>query len=154
MAAFNDRIEQRAILRAPVDRVWRALTDTTKFCEWFGAELKGRFEPGARIDASNYFEGYGDRNWAFLVDRVEPMRLLSWRWHPFPVRRDVDYEAETPTLVVFELAHDPNGTLVTVTETGFESLPADRREEAYEAHVGGWADQLNSLDRFVRSKAA
>src|SRR5215469_4988343 len=123
----TDRIEKSIVLRAPRARVWQALADSGAFGKWFGVELAGPFEPGARLAGRVTHEGYKHVPFEITVERMEPERLLSWRWHPNSVDADVDYAAEPTTLVVFELADVAEGTRLTVVESGFDGIPLARR---------------------------
>ena len=83
------------------------------------------------------------------VERVEPERLLSFRWHPNAVESNVDYDQEPTTLVVFELKDSADGVLLTVDESGFDQLPAERRADAYRGNESGWAEQMDNIARHV-----
>jgi uncharacterized protein YndB with AHSA1/START domain len=106
----SDRIEKSIVLRAPRSRVWRALADAQAFGEWFGLKLSGSFAPGARLKGQVTQKGYEHVTMEIAVERMEPERLFSWRWHPHPVDSKVDYSTEPATLVVFELADAAEGT--------------------------------------------
>ena len=43
---MTDRIEKTIELKAPVSRVWKALTDHHEFGKWFKVRLEGPFVPG------------------------------------------------------------------------------------------------------------
>jgi uncharacterized protein YndB with AHSA1/START domain len=79
---------------------------------------------------------------------MEPERLLSWRWHPQAIDPQVDYSAEPTTLVVFELQDAPEGTLLTLVESGFEGIPPSRRE-AFGANERGWTIQMKAIEKYV-----
>lgn len=144
-----DRIERRALLKAPLERVWRAIADSGEFGGWFGMKLDGPFAPGSRVrgviaptkvdpevaKAQKPHEGLA---FELVVERVEPKRLLSFRWHPFAIERDVDYSAEPTTLVEFRLRQTPEGVELTITESGFDKIPLERRVKAFEANSAGW----------------
>jgi uncharacterized protein YndB with AHSA1/START domain len=104
-----DRIEKRIILHAPRSRVWRALTDSEAFGEWFGVKLNGAFVPGARLQGQITHKGYEHVPFEITVERMEPERLFSWRWHPHAINPAVDYSTEPTTLVVFELEEADQG---------------------------------------------
>ncbi len=148
-SADTDRIQKKIRLRAPRARVWRALTDTKEFGQWFGVALTGTFAPGARLRGAVTYPGYEHVTFDITVERMEPERLFSWRWHPYPVEPGLDYSAEPPTLVVFELEEVPEGTLLTVTESGFDAIPLARRAEAFRMNEQGWAEQMESIARHV-----
>ena len=146
-ARSTDRIERSVVLRAPRSKVWRALTDPKQFSEWFGATLRDPFVPGARVRGPVTQRDYEHLTMDITIDRVEPERLFSWRWHP---GGDPDIDpAEPMTLVVFELEEVPEGTRLTVTETGFDRVPVSRRGKAYRENDQGWAEQLEAITRYL-----
>ena len=147
----TDRIEKQIVLRAPQSRVWRALTSTEEFNAWFGVKLVGAFTPGARVSGLLTVTGYEHLAMEILVERVDPEKLFSYRWHPYAVDKNVDYSTEPMTLVEFRLAVVPGGTLLTVVESGFDRLPPARRAKAFRMNDRGWADQLKSIQRHVAS---
>jgi uncharacterized protein YndB with AHSA1/START domain len=149
----NDRIEERILLRVPLARVWRALTDAEEFGGWFGVKLAGTFVPGASVKGTITEKEYEGIPFEITVDRIEPQRLFSWRWHPYALDPDVDYSGEPPTLVVFELDEVAQDTVLTLVESGFDDIPSVRRAEAYRMHEEGWAAQMKSIERFL-AKAA
>jgi uncharacterized protein YndB with AHSA1/START domain len=83
------------------------------------------------------------------VERMEPERLFSMRWHPYPVDLTQDYSKEPTTLVEFELEETPEGTRVRVTESGYDQIPATRRSEAFRMNSEGWAEQVQNIARYV-----
>jgi len=148
-AASTDRIEKRIILRAPRARVWRALTDAEEFGTWFGFRMANPFAPGARVHGKVTTPGYEHLSFEMFIDRMEPERLFSWRWHPAAIDPAVDYSSEPTTLVTIELEEVPEGTRLTVVETGFDSLPAARRASAFRMNEEGWTIQLKNVERHV-----
>ncbi len=147
----TDRIERSIVINAPRERVWRAISNAEEFGTWFGVNLKGaRFEPGQKARGNITHPGYEHIVFEAVIDRVEPASLLSWRWHPYAVDQSVDYASEEPTLVTFTLADAPgNGTLLTVVESGFDKVPAHRREEAFRMNDRGWDAQLQNVVRHL-----
>jgi uncharacterized protein YndB with AHSA1/START domain len=144
-----DRIEKKIVLRAPRERVWRALSNAEEFGGWFGADLRGaRFAPGQTVRGKITYPGYEHLTLEVVIERMEEGRLLSWRWHPGAV--DTKDVAEEPmTRVVFELSDVPEGTLLTVVESGFDKLPAARRESAFKDNEGGWTEQMKNIEKHV-----
>jgi uncharacterized protein YndB with AHSA1/START domain len=149
----TDRIEKEVVLRAPRTRVWQALADARAFGEWFGVELPGPFAPGRRLTGRITSQGYEHVPFELTVERIEPERVLAWRWHPNSVDTGVDYSAEPTTLVVFELADVPDGTRLTVVESGFDGIPLLRRAEAYRGNDDGWAQQMVAIERYLSGSA-
>ncbi len=149
---MNDRIEKRIELKAPVSRVWRALTDYREFGEWFRVKLEGPFVPGQVSRGQIIYPGFEHLKWEAVVQKMEPERLFSFTWHPYAVDPEVDYSKESPTLVEFGLEKTATGTLLLLTESGFENIPADRRLEAFRGNDGGWTEQMKNIENHVAEK--
>jgi uncharacterized protein YndB with AHSA1/START domain len=145
----NDRIEKRIELKAPVARVWRAITDHREFGEWFRVKLDGPFVPGQPSRGQITYPGYEHLKWEAMVQKMEPERLFSFTWHPAAVEPGTDYSGEPSTLVEFRLEPSPRGTVLTIVESGFEKLPANRRAEAFRMNEGGWTEQVRNIERHV-----
>ena len=148
---MNDRIEKRIALKVPVSRLWRALTDHEQFGAWFQVKLEAPFEPGKEAVGQITHPGYEHVTWRAVVRQMVPERLFSLSWHPYAVKPDVDYSDEPQTLIEFRLEPQDEGTLLTLTESGFERIPADRRDEAFRMNEGGWTKQLENVERHVAS---
>jgi uncharacterized protein YndB with AHSA1/START domain len=146
---MNDRVEKRIELKAPVARVWRALTDYREFGEWFRVRLEGPFVPGQVARGQITYPGYEHVIWQATVQKMVPERYFSFTWHPYAVDSKVDYSEEQPTLVEFKLEGTPGGTLLLITESGFDKIPANRRDEAFRKNDGGWAAQLKNIEAHV-----
>jgi uncharacterized protein YndB with AHSA1/START domain len=146
---MNDRIEKSIELEAPVSRVWRALTDYREFGQWFRVELEGPFVPGQVSRGRITYPGYEHVTMQVTVQKMEHERLFSYTWHPYAIDPKVDYSHEPPTLVEFKLEKIPSGTRLTVTESGFDKIPANRRAEAFRKNESGWAAQLQNIERHV-----
>jgi uncharacterized protein YndB with AHSA1/START domain len=150
MAEQTDRIEKRVTMKAPRARVWRALTTPAEFGSWFGVNIPGPFTPGARITGSITHPEYSHLTFEITIEKVEPERLFSWRWHPNAIDPKRDYSSEETTLVTFELQDAPGGgTIVTVLETGFDRLPPARRAEAFRGNDEGWTAQMKNIRAHV-----
>ena len=150
MNSSTDRIERKILLKAPRARVWRALSNAEEFGGWFGVALKGKaFAAGKRVQGQITYPGYEHVVFDVLIERVEPERLLSWRWHPAAVEPSVDYSQEPTTLVVFELKEVDGGTLLSVVESGFDNVPPARRLEAFRMNSGGWDEQMQNIEKHV-----
>jgi len=149
----TDRIEKQIELRAPVSRVWRALSDYREFGEWFGVKLDGPFVVGQAARGRVTNPQYAHVTLVFVVEKMEPERLFSYTWHPYAVDMAKDYSAETPTLVEFHLEKTAAGTLLTVTESGFEKVPEERRAEAFQRNDGGWAQQMRQIEAYLAQHA-
>jgi uncharacterized protein YndB with AHSA1/START domain len=146
---MENRIEKRMELLAPVSRVWRALTDYREFGEWFRVKLDGPFVPGEISRGHITYPGYEHLQWEVVVQKMEPEKHFSFTWHPYAVDTNMDYSKEAPTLVEFRLEKSANGTLLVLTESGFDKIPSGRRREAFRRNDGGWAEQMRNLEKHV-----
>lgn len=146
----TDCIERSIHLKASRARVWRALSNAEEFGRWFGANLAGQhFAPGARASGPLTIAGYEHVTLDLIIERMEPERLLSYRWHPHAVDSAVDYSGEPRTLVAFTLEEVDGGTRLTVRESGFDAVPPHRRDLAVRMNTRGWEGQLRSIERHV-----
>jgi uncharacterized protein YndB with AHSA1/START domain len=149
MSTNTDRIEKEIVIKAPVKRVWRAVTDSGEFGEWFRVKLTSPFAAGKRISGPILHPGYEHIIWNATIEQIVPEKLFSWRWHPHAIDPNKDYSHEPTTLVVFELSEVPGGTLLKVTESGFDGIPIERRQTAYRGNGEGWAIQVGNVERYV-----
>ncbi len=149
----TDRIEKQIELKAPPSRVWRALTDHQEFGAWFGVNLESPFVPGQSTQGNITHPGYEHLVMEVVVQKMEAEQRFSFHWHPYAVDPSVDYSSETPTLVEFTLEPTGDGTLLRVTESGFDALPQARRDEAFRMNEGGWSAQITNIENYVRENA-
>ena len=149
---MENRIEKRIELKAPVSRVWRALTDHREFGQWFGVRIDAPFVAGQASSGQITVPGYEHLRWHAVIQKMEPEKRFSFSWHPYAIDPQQDYSAETPTLVEFTLQPTGGGTLLLVTESGFDKLPAARRAEAFRMNDAGWSTQLKNIENHVARK--
>jgi uncharacterized protein YndB with AHSA1/START domain len=145
----TDRIEKKVVLRAPRSRVWRAISSAEEFGAWFRVNLEGVFAEGATIRGRLTHPGYEHVTMDLMVERIEPERYFSYRWHPYAIDPAVDYSAEPTTLVEFILEESEGGTALTIVESGFDRIPLARRAEAFRMDDQGWTGQIKNLVRYV-----
>jgi uncharacterized protein YndB with AHSA1/START domain len=145
-----DRVEKTLDLRAPRSRVWRAISNPREFGTWFGLgeplELEGTFEPGGRILVR--WAGRQDLELFCTVESVEPERRLAFRWVPYEIADGDDPARHPTTLIEMQLADIDAGTRLTISESGFAALPADKQYKR-EQNGMGWAIQLQSIAQHV-----
>ena len=161
----TDRIEKQVVLRAPLDRVWRAISDAEEFGRWFGVRFDGPFVAGTSITAAIaptvVDEGVAKRQEAhaghtsiWQIVAIEPQRRFAYRWHPFAIDPDPESEtndAEPTTLVEFTLSETADGVLLTIVESGFDAIPEARRSASFEANSEGWAIQADLVRRYLET---
>jgi uncharacterized protein YndB with AHSA1/START domain len=145
----TDRIEKQVDLKAPIAKVWRALTDYQKFGEWFRVELEGPFVEGKITRGNIAYPGYEHLIMEVVVQKIEKEKLFSFTWHPYAVDPKKDYSKEKSTLVEFRLEKTGDGTRLTVIESGFDSIPPERRDEAFRMNTNGWNIQMENVKAYV-----
>lgn len=148
---MKDRIEKSIDLKAPIARVWRALTDYREFGEWFRVKLEGPFVVGEIARGHITYSGYEHLKWHAKVQAMEPERLFSFTWHPYAVDPDIDYSGEPPTLVEFRLEPIADGTRLVITESGFSALPEERQPDALRMNEQGWETQTLNIKAHVEA---
>ncbi len=155
-----NRIEKQILLPAPRERVWRAISDSREFGSWFGVAFDGPFVTGQQLtgkivptsvdpEIASLQKPYEGTAFTCVVETIEPMQRLSFRWHPFAVETGVDYSKEPMTLVQFDLEEATGGILLTITESGFDQIPDARRAKAYSSNEGGWSKQAELIQKYI-----
>ena len=148
-----DAIEKEILINAPVETVYRVITEPDQISQWFSdsAELDPR--PGG--DGLLVFEDRATSNRAAVWLRVvaaEPPHRFCFRWdHP---------EGEEPRegnslLVEFTLTAEDAGTRLRVTESGLAGLrrPGLDIDSYRKAHDKGWDAHLASLEKYVAQQS-
>jgi uncharacterized protein YndB with AHSA1/START domain len=157
---ITDRIDKKILLKATQDRVWQAISNAEEFGRWFGVAFDDGFVAGARLtgkivptmvdaEVAKLQEPHTGIPFDFWVERIEPKHRISFRWHPFAIDRKVDYSGEPTTLIVFELEEVSGGTLLRISESGFDQIPLARREAAFKANDGGWGMQTRLIEKYL-----
>ena len=160
MITTTDTIEKKVLLRAPLSRVWRAISDSSEFGTWFGVTFEGPFVAGAALhgkitgtkvdsEVARLQKPHEGKAFNIIVEQIQPERLFSFRWHPYAIEPGVDYSKEPTTLVTFRLDEMPDGVQLTVTESGFDQIPLERRAKAFAANDGGWSHQMVLISKYL-----
>ena len=137
---------------------------SSQFGAWFGVKFDAPFTPGARItgkivgttvdaDVAKAQKQYEHIPFEITIDRIEPERLFSFRWHPNAVEPGVDYSKEPTTLISFTLMEVANGVMLTVTESGFDQIPLARRAKAFTANEQGWGMVIQLIEKYLAKEA-
>ena len=146
---MENSIEKQIELKAPVSRVWRALTDHNEFGAWFGVKFNAPFKSGELATEQITIPKYDHLQCLFYIEKMQPESYFSYKWHPYAIDPAIDYSKEEPTLVEFRLEKTATGTLLRVTESGFDKIPSHRRLEAFGKNDNGWAQQIKNIERHV-----
>jgi uncharacterized protein YndB with AHSA1/START domain len=157
---MTDSIEKHIVLRAPLERVWQAVSDSSQFGYWFGVSFDSPFAAGTQVSGritptqvdpavAKLQAPHAGKKFDFWVERIEPMKSIAFRWHPYAISPGVDYSREPTTLIVFALRADGQDTHLTITESGFDQIPLQRRADALKANDGGWAHQITNIEKYL-----
>jgi uncharacterized protein YndB with AHSA1/START domain len=137
-------IEREVLIEAPVEVVWRTITEPDQMSQWFADRVDLVVEEGAH----GHME-FGDQGGPVVVETVDPPTRFSFRWnHP----RGEEPVVGNSMLVEFTLT--PEGgerTRLRVAESGHEVLawPEDEKGRYADEHRGGWAEYLDRLARLL-----
>ena len=160
----TDRIEKNVVLKAPLSRVWAAISRAEEFGAWFGVDFDGPFVEGKTVtgkiaptkvdpEIAKMQEPHAGTPFTFEIATIEPMKRLAFKWHPFAIEKGRDYSKETPTLVTFSLEEASGGTKLTIVESGFDEIPLERRAKAFAANEGGWEAQTSLVRKWLEQNA-
>ena len=111
--------------------------------------MRLHFVEGATVRGRITHPGYEHLTMEIMVERLDPERYFAYRWHPYAIDPGVDYSKEPTTLVEFRLEDAAGGTVLTLTESGFDRIPRSRRAEAFRMNDNGWSEQLKNIERHV-----
>lgn len=150
MNSPTDVIEKRVTLKAPRDRVWKALTNAAEFGIWFGARVEGTFQPHTRVEAklvptqvdpevAASQEAFAETPFSLFIEELVPPARFTFRWHSYEAAPG-EPEPVT-TLVEFDLEEADGQTVLRIRESGFDQIPIDRRAKAFSNNDGGWTIQ-------------
>ena len=149
----TNKIQKQAILHAPLSRVWRAISNAREFGAWFQLALDGEFTEGAHVRGRITHPGYEHLTADLFIERITPQTYFAYRWHPYAIDPKVDYSQEPMTLVELALREvvgfERERTELTITESGFDRIPAGRRPEALRMNDQGWTGQLENVEKYV-----
>jgi uncharacterized protein YndB with AHSA1/START domain len=145
----TDRIQKRVMLNAPRSRVWRAIANAEEFGTWFRIKFDRAFAQGATVRGRLTAPGNEHITLEMQIERIEPERYFSYRWHPYAIDPGVDYSAEPTTLVELTLEETADGSALTIVESGFDRIPLGRRFEAFRMNDKGWDSEIKNIARHV-----
>jgi uncharacterized protein YndB with AHSA1/START domain len=155
-----DRIQKEVLLWSSLECVWQAVSDAKNFGAWFGVEFEGPFIAGVDLrgrivptkvdpEVAKLQEPHTGKPFQIFIEEVTPMIRFAFRWHPFAIDPNHDYSSEKKTLVSFDVAEVNGGTQLTITESGFDQIPIERRSQAFHANDGGWTHQSRLIAKFL-----
>lgn len=145
----QDKLVKVVDIKAPVSRVWQALTDHRQFGEWFRVDLNEPFAPGSRSTGLTLYPGYEGHEWLAVIETMEPETLFAFHWNHEDIEPGVPLAQQPTTRVEFRLEDTGSGTRLTITETGFAALPEHKRVEAIRLNTQGWDIQAKNISDYV-----
>lgn len=149
-AERGERIDKQLELEAPVARVWRALTSHVEFGAWFGCTLNDPFRVGGWSRGKITTPGYEKFPIDLKIVAMEAERRFAFQWHAdLPEDPERDLSNAPMTTVEFLLEKKDGGTLLRMSETGFENIPEDRRLTILRNNDEGWTQQMRNIQSHV-----
>ena len=146
MSTTEYRIEREIVIDAPVEVVWRTITEPDQITLWFADKVELEVKPGALG-----YMGFGEQGGPVLVETVDPPTRFSFRWnHP----AGEEPAAGNSLLVEFTLTCEGEHTRLSVVESGLNPLPwpdADKQSYA-DGHSSGWGEFLDRLARLLAER--
>jgi uncharacterized protein YndB with AHSA1/START domain len=146
------RIDRTIEIKAPPERVWRALTNAKELSTWFQVAIEGDISPGNEVWMTSVCQGKTVRFRVRFVEMTPPTRFV-WQWHPGAVDPTVDYSKEFRTTVTFTLHPMEGGTRVSLAETGFNEVSLARRAKVFGDNNQGWTEVLVWLSNYAEAAA-
>jgi uncharacterized protein YndB with AHSA1/START domain len=145
------RIDRNIEIKAPPERVWRALTSAPELSAWFKVKIEGEIAPGSEVWMTAMHEQHAGQRFRVLFVEMTAPRRFVWQWHPGAVDPNVDYSNEPRTTVTFTLEPSKSGTRLSVSETGFDEVSLVRRAKVYGDNSQGWTEVLVWLQRYAET---
>ncbi len=143
------RIDRTIEIKAPPERVWRALTSAAELSAWFQVKIEGEITPGSEMWMTSVHAEHAGTRFRVRFVEMTPPRRFAWQWCPGAVDPTVDYSREPQTTVTFTLEPSAVGTRLSVAETGFDQVALTRRAKVYADNSQGWTEVLGWLQRYV-----
>jgi uncharacterized protein YndB with AHSA1/START domain len=146
------RIDRTIDIKAPPERVWRALTTAAELSAWFQVTIEGEIAPGNEVRMTSVHPEHRGQRFHVRFIELTPPRRFVWQWHPGAVDPHVEYSREPRTTVTFTLEPSEAGTRLSVAETGFDEISLARRAKVYGDNSQGWTEVLGWLQRYAEAK--
>jgi uncharacterized protein YndB with AHSA1/START domain len=143
------QIEKEVVIDAPLDVVWRVITEPDQIKQWFHSEVA---ELDLRTGGSGYLSWTDGAGYNLKVEAVDPMRRFAFRWmRPEGAPPD----ASNSMLVEFTLRSEGGRTHLKVVESGFDTIDWSKAEKASyaEEHTAGWDACLAGIAELSLRKA-
>ena len=157
---MTNEIRKEITLKAPLGKVWAAISNADEFGQWFGVRFDGPFRAGEKLsgvivpttvndEIAAMQKPYEGTPFNIVVGEITPQTRFSFHWHPYGVEKDYDYSQEPMTLCTFALSEVGGGVHLVITESGFENIPLERRAQAFTANDGGWEAQTKLIEAYL-----
>lgn len=140
---MQNSIQREITINASRERVYNAISDPEQVVKWFPETIEGNYAVGEQP-----VFGFGDhgKNQVCIVD-ARPHEYFAFRWVPGGNHFLGDVLSVDTTLVEFRLSELQDGSCkVSLSETGFASLPAEIAESSHQQNSGGWNFMLGRLE--------
>jgi uncharacterized protein YndB with AHSA1/START domain len=124
-------------LNAPVEEVWRAITDKDQMKQWY-FDLS-EFKPEVGFEFQFYGQGSKGEKYLHLCKVTEaiPLKKLTYSWR-YQGMDGISY-------VTFELAREGSKTILKLTHKGLHTFASDSPDFAKESFSAGWTELIGTL---------
>lgn len=141
------QIERETLIEAPLDVVWRIVTEPDQINRWFSDEA----QLDLRVGGQGRLVWTGRSSYPIQVEVVDPPRRFAFRWlHPDHRKA----EAANSTLVEFTLSQEGSNTRLRVVESGFDQIDWSDEEKVRSVgeHSRGWQECLARLQELAHGQ--
>ena len=135
-------VERTIWIAAPRERVWQAITDAGQIQQWWDDYWE---IPALEVGGAVKF-GTEDDPMLATIAAVDPPREFAIRWPPQPQYHSI------AMFTRYVLEEENGGTRVTVSETGFEALPDDIRQQRLDSTAKGYTTVLANLKAYLEGR--
>lgn len=133
-------IEREIVIDAPVEVVWRLVTEPEQIRQWFSDEA----EIDLRVGGSGRLRFKSGQSYQLQIEAMEPPRRFAFRW----VQPEGSIaRAGNSMLVEFTLQADADGTRLRLVESGFDTIDWShpQKQKYADDHSRGWPTILGRL---------
>jgi uncharacterized protein YndB with AHSA1/START domain len=141
-------VERSIWIAAPRERAWRAVTEPEQLDQWYATYYRWEI-PALQVGTTIKFYNKDDDTDIQLatIEVVDPPRQFTLRWQP-----NQQYPATT-LITTFLLEEENGGTRVTISESGYESLPDDERQQWLDATGAGYTMSMENLKAHLEGRS-
>jgi uncharacterized protein YndB with AHSA1/START domain len=144
---MDQSITRTLILKAPLDKAWNAIATPEGFHGWFSAKVEGDWKEGEAV-LLRWPSGNANE---IRLNKIQPKSLFVYQWHPGEYNKLDAYPESELTTITMRLREVPDGTELSLVESGFENVSEDRRLKVLGLNTEGWEEELENIRKYVEA---